>query len=246
MRAKPDGGPGADAREPVLDLLQGADRAGAARRARPAGDAARHGRGRSDVRAAWRAGLADVDRPEAERPVGRAGHRRRDQGRQPLRHLLGRGARGDGGSPAACRHRARRCCCCPSVDRLLAASVRSLSPDEAALWARVTATITPLSRGAAVRPPASRRRRKQRPRLPAAERPPGRGRVPPPRRQPAAPARPAPPSTAISTAIGTAAEERQRPGPTAPRPSRPQPRARLDALDAALERAVAAATACCC
>ena len=32
-----------------------------------------------------------LDRPEAYGPVGRAGHRRSDQGRQPLRHLLGRG-----------------------------------------------------------------------------------------------------------------------------------------------------------
>ena len=35
------------------------------------------------------------DRPaRGRRPVGRAGHRRRDQGPQPLRHLLGRGRRG--------------------------------------------------------------------------------------------------------------------------------------------------------
>ena len=40
MRANPDAGQGADAREFVLHLLQGVDRAGAARRARPAGHAA--------------------------------------------------------------------------------------------------------------------------------------------------------------------------------------------------------------
>ena len=33
--------------------------------------------------------------PGSERPVGRAGHRRRDQGPQPLRHLLGRRRRRD-------------------------------------------------------------------------------------------------------------------------------------------------------
>ena len=35
-----------------------------------------------------------IARPaRSQRPVGRAGYRRRDQGRQPLRHLLGRGRR---------------------------------------------------------------------------------------------------------------------------------------------------------
>ena len=73
------GGAGADARESELRLLPGADRAGAARRARPAGDAARHRRRRSAVRAARRAGAARRHGQSAgERPVGRPGYGRRD------------------------------------------------------------------------------------------------------------------------------------------------------------------------
>ena len=58
----------------------------------PQGD----GRCRSEFRAARRAVfLTAMDRPEAERLLGRAGHRRGDQGRQPLRYLLGCRPRGD-------------------------------------------------------------------------------------------------------------------------------------------------------
>ena len=55
-----------------------------------------------------RAGVPDARPARGQRPVGGAGYRRGDQGRQPLRHLLGRGRRGDARSPAACRPRARR------------------------------------------------------------------------------------------------------------------------------------------
>ncbi len=50
-------------------------------------------RRRPQFRAARRADLPRRCRPpRGRRPVGRAGYRRRDQGAEPLRHLLGRGA----------------------------------------------------------------------------------------------------------------------------------------------------------
>ncbi len=83
--------------------------------------------------------------------MGRAGHRRRDQGTQPVRYLLGR--RRPRPTQTRRRHGGERRVadsCSPRAPR----HVRSLSPEETALWARVTATIRPLSRdrhdGAAV------------------------------------------------------------------------------------------------
>ena len=68
--------------------------------------------------------------------------------------------------------------------------MRSLSPDEAALWARVTASITPLSREG---PPKIRQAVAVQPTVPlAAVTPPTRppkGRVPPPREVTSAPVR---------------------------------------------------------
>ena len=100
-------------------------------------------RRRSQFRAARaRRSSSTVDRPEAERPVGCAGYRRRDQGAQPLRYLLGRGA---GGSRDRRRHVGDGRGADPAAQgRRL--PVRSLSPEEAELWARVAATIRPLSR----------------------------------------------------------------------------------------------------
>lgn len=66
--------------------------------------------------------------------------------------------------------------------------MRGLSPEEAALWAKVTATIRPLSRDAKDAPPVSVAA------APPAPRP--RGRVPPPRPQ----ARPAPRPASLQAA----------------------------------------------
>ena len=137
-------GPRADAREPVLRLLQGADRARPAR-------ALSMSRSRRERRVAADPNyvplgapiyLDNADRPRSRWPLGRAGHRRRDQGPEPLRYLLGRrpGRGGDrrrhvgewrGADPSP---QGRRCACA------------RLSPEEAELWARVAATIRPLSR----------------------------------------------------------------------------------------------------
>jgi DNA-nicking Smr family endonuclease len=68
--------------------------------------------------------------------------------------------------------------------------VQSLSPDEAALWARVTASITPLSREglAKLRQPDAVQPNVPLPAVTPPTRPP-RGRVPPPREVTAAPVR---------------------------------------------------------
>ena len=52
--------------------------------------------------------LHKADRPRSRRLVGRAGYRRRDQGPQPLRHLLGRGAGGGRDRRRHVGHAARR------------------------------------------------------------------------------------------------------------------------------------------
>ncbi len=102
MRANPDQG-----RELMRENLSyifftRADRAGAARRAQRARHAARDRRGRPEVRSAWRAGLPRARPARGLRLLGRAGHGRRDQGREPLRHLLGRTGPRRRRSPAAC------------------------------------------------------------------------------------------------------------------------------------------------
>lgn len=67
--------------------------------------------------------------------------------------------------------------------------MRSLSPEEAALWARVTASITPLSRDKAPVAPVSPVVTKASPALPVAPPRLVKGRVPPPRPVTAAPLR---------------------------------------------------------
>ncbi|WP_426267794.1 Smr/MutS family protein [Sphingomonas sp. LHG3443-2] len=67
--------------------------------------------------------------------------------------------------------------------------MRSLSPEEAALWARVTASITPLSRDKAPVAPASPVVAHASPALPVAPPRLVKGRVPPPRAVTAAPLR---------------------------------------------------------
>lgn len=115
--------------------------------------------------------------------------------------------------------------------------MRSLSPEEAALWERVTATITPLSRdGAAPRRPA------QAPPLASPPAPlpkPVKGRVPPPRPVTAAPVRRA----TIHGNLDGHWERRLKTGNvpvdrTVDLHGHSLERA-YDALDAALERAVA-------
>ena len=124
-------------------FFQRADRAGSARRARRCGHAARHGRRRSQICAAWRAGVprdstaprraacgwrrtpaARSRAPTASTPSG---------ARAPRRRALpaDMSASGQALAPAAQGRRRR---------------VRKLGPDEAALWARVAATIRPLNR----------------------------------------------------------------------------------------------------
>ena len=68
-----------------------------------AGDSARDRRGRSQFVPLGAPVFLDAGPPRGRRPVGRAGHRRRDQGRQPLRYLLGRRRPRRSRSPAACR-----------------------------------------------------------------------------------------------------------------------------------------------
>ena len=70
----------------------------------PRGD----GRDRPQFRAAGRAGVPRHGPRRGRRAVGRAGHRRGDQGREPLRHLLGRGRGRPKSSPAAWRRTAAR------------------------------------------------------------------------------------------------------------------------------------------
>jgi len=116
--------------------------------------------------------------------------------------------------------------------------VRTLSADEAELWARVAATIRPLSRELpveAVAPVAS-------PVPPAAAKPAtARGRVPPPR---AAPTRPLPRPTLQSATLDGSWDKRLRSGTIAPDRTLDLHGLKLDgawsAIDHMLERAIAA------
>src|SRR4029079_6471805 len=100
----------------------------------------------------------------------------RSRGRTASTHIGAR-ARRRRASPAACPRLARPCSFC----RRVWPPVRSLSPDEAELWARVAATITPLSREKVAPQPVEK---------PASAAP--RTAPPPPARRPQSRPRPVP------------------------------------------------------
>ena len=135
LRANPEEGKGDHAREQELHILPGADRAGPARRPRPAGHRPGNRRHRSQIRADGRPGPPPARPARGERTVDRPGYGRRDQGLQPLRHLLGRRRRKRRGSPAGCRAAAAPASSCQRA--LWRGSMRRLNPDEAKLWAKV-------------------------------------------------------------------------------------------------------------
>src|SRR5204863_4151947 len=130
---------------------------------------------------------------------------------------------------AECRPRVRRCYCC----RRVRWRVRKLSPDEAALWAKVTATIRPLSREPIkVEPPAA---------IPLTATGKPRGRVPPVR-----PAAPQPPARATiqGATLDGSWDRRLKSGTIIPDRTLDLHRHNLDrvweAIDHALERSIAA------
>ena len=135
-------GPGDHAREQELHLLPRADRAGAARRARRAGYAARHGRRRSQIRAARARRCSSSSTAPRRTACGSrripAARSRAPTASTPSGARATRRRRIAGGMSA----RARRCPAAQGQRR----RVRTLGPDEAELWARVAATIRPLSR----------------------------------------------------------------------------------------------------
>src|SRR5690606_15187333 len=126
---------------------------------------------------------------DRKRPVGGAGYWRRDQGREPLRHLLGFGRR----CAADCGRdeRPRPRLCVPAQGhaaaprRGLMRAPRGLSAEEQAAWARLARTVEPLhpsphpppeddhsKRGggpASPKPPPPPRRAAAKPSLPTAE-----------------------------------------------------------------------------
>ena len=172
-----------------------------------AGDAARHGRRRSQFRAARRAGVPR--RSTAPRPTA-CGSRRipAARSRAPTASTPS-GARAPtaeaiaGGMSASGR-------ALILLPKGAAARAQRSSADEAALWARVAATIRPLSREP-VEPPISRRSRPQRRSAPAAP----RGRVPPPRRSPRRRRAAHAPGGDARRRLGPAACGRARSSPTA-------------------------------
>ena len=108
MRTQPDGGRALMRENPSYIFFKELTGPGPLGALNVAGDSADDRRRGSQVRPARRAGVPDPRPARSLGPVGRAGYRRRDQGRQPLRYVLGRRARPRGGPPAAWRPRARR------------------------------------------------------------------------------------------------------------------------------------------
>ena len=192
---------------------------GAAWRAGAAGDAARHRRGRPQFRAARRAGVPRRRPQRSRRPVGGAGHRRGDQGRQPLRHLLGRGC---GGRSHRRRHVGERAGDDPAAQGRGGACARS-SADEAALWAQGRGDDPPLVARADCRA-AAKSAAPAPPVLSAPMRAAPRGRVPPPRAAPSRHRRVPRCIARRSMAAGTSGCDRARSARPHARPSRPPPR----------------------